>query len=531
MTALKENSIYKQTKCQIALLEHPRPHNPERAEDVVNAPLSACLMTGYVAALLEENGLGVDIIDANLNGLSIDDTFVLLKGAPYKLIGIRLVFLWEKTEEIFGLLGRLRNAGFNAHICLYGHYPTFAYKNILERFPFIDSVVVGEPEYTFLELASCIAGSDGIAELSVIDGLVNSEMQNPFLPRDVISDLDALPFPDRRDMVVSDRKGIVAYILASRGCYNNCGFCYLNPFYGDHSTWRGRSAENVFGEIKQLYYEHGCDNFYFADANFFGHVVSGKARARDLANLIITNGLNISIGLESRANDIEKDLISLLVEAGLKSLFLGIESGDQTTLDGFKKRTTVEVNKDAIRIVRECGVEPNVGFIMFGKDTGISGIRENFKFLKEMELMKDPYTTAHLLCHKQSMFQGTPDYDNDNGRDKYCGSDGYEKLFDYMDKRMSLLVDITSSLCNNVFSIVANYSNSDGMYRDDCICGESSIQGNSFLSAFNAAIIDMFEKTLLSLEKGTFDEDGQAVMDLKREYASELNAFAIPNTL
>ena len=480
MTALKGNSIYKQRKGQIVLLEHPRPHNSERAEDVVNAPLSACLMTGYVAALLEENGFGVDIIDANLNGLSIDDTFEMLKGAPYKLIGIRLVYLWEKMEEVFALLEKLRNVGCNAYICLYGHYSTFAYKNILERFSFIDSVVVGEPEYTFLELASSIVGFHGIAKLPTIDGLVNREMQNPLVPRDPISDLDALPFPDRRDIEVSNRKGIVAYILASRGCYNNCGFCYLNPFYGNNSTWRGRSAENVFDEIKQLYDDHGCDNFYFADANFFGQVVSGKTRAKDLANLIIANGLNIRIGLESRANDIEKDLISLLVEAGLKSLFLGIESGDQTTLDGFKKKTTVEINKDAIRIVRGCGVEPNVGFIMFGVDTGISGIRENLRFLKEMELMKDPYTTAHLLCHKQSIFQGTPDYNKDNGSDKYCGPDGYEKRFDYMDKRMSLLVDITSSLCNNVFSIVANYSNSEGLYGEDYFCGGLKCSGKQF---------------------------------------------------
>ena len=527
MATSKEIKIYKQGKGQIALLEHPRPCNPARAEDVVNAPLSACLMTGYVAALLEGNGFGVDVIDANLNGLSIDDTFEMLNGIPYRLFGIRLVYLWEKTEEVFCLLKRLRGAGFKAHICVYGHYSTFAYKNILERFSFVDSVVVGEPEYTFLDLASCIVGSDGIAELSAIDGLVIKEVPNLLVPRDVIADLDALPFPDRRDMAVSSMKGIVGYVLASRGCYNNCGFCYLNPFYGDNTTWRGRSAENVFDEIKQLYYEYGCDNFYFADANFFGHVVSGKARAKDLAHLIIDEGLNIRIGLESRANDIEKDLVSLLVEAGLKNVFLGIESGDQATLDGFKKKTTVEVNKDAIRIVRECGIEPNVGFIMFGKDTGISGIRGNFNFLKEMELMKDPYTTAHLLCHKQSIFQGTPDYNKDSDKDKHCGHDGYEKRFDYMDNRMSLLVDITSSLCSNVFLIVADHRNGEGIHKGDSFCCNSDIQENSFLTTLNTTIIKMFDQTLLSIEEGTVDMDKQAVMNLKKEHARKLRKFDV----
>ncbi len=524
---MKENGIYRQSKAQIALIEHPRPDNPKRAEDVVNAPLSACLMTGYMAALLEKNDLKTDIIDANLKRLSINDTFEMLMGASYKVIGIRLVYLWEKTEEIFALLERLCNAGITAHISLYGHYSTFAYKSILKRFPFIDSVVVGEPEYTFLELSSRIVGTDGNVELSGIDGLVSRDIPNSLVPRDQISDLDALPFPDRRDMVIANQKGIVTYILASRGCYNNCGFCYLNPFYGDNATWRGRSAKNVFDEIKQLYNDHGCDNFYFADASFFGNAVSGKARARDLANLIIDDGLNISIGLESRANDIEKDVISLLIKAGLRNLFLGVESGDQTTLDGFKKKTTVEINKNAISIVRDCGIEPNVGFIMFGKDTEINGIRKNFTFLKEMGLMKDPYTTAHLLCHKQSIFLGTPDYSGDNGHFKPCDPDGYEKQFDYTDKRMSSLVDITSSLCNNVFSIVANYSRSEGMYSEDCFCKDTDMHENSFLSVLNTTIINMFDQTLLSFEKGALNMNKQAIVDLKKEHTAKLKELAV----
>ena len=318
---------------QIALLEHPRPENPKRAEDVVNSPLSACLMTGYIASVLESNGINIEVIDANTSGLSIKDTIERLKDRSFLLIGIRFVYLWEETEDIFDLVRQLRNAGIRSHINLYGHYPTFTYKNIFKRFPFIDSITIGEPEYTFLELSKRIIKIEKNAKMKIdissIDGLACRNMPNEPAQGKLIENLDLLPFPDRRNMGVDRKKGITTYILGSRGCYNNCGFCYLNSFYGNGSNWRGRSAENIFKEIKQLYDQNGCTNFYFADANFFGQGRAGQARAKDLANLIIREGLQINFGLECRANDIDFNTISLLVQAGLKNLFVGIESGDQ----------------------------------------------------------------------------------------------------------------------------------------------------------------------------------------------------------
>jgi len=56
----------------IVLLEHPRPRLPERYESVVNTPLSACLMTGYIASTLMSRHLDVTVVDAKIlkGGLS-----------------------------------------------------------------------------------------------------------------------------------------------------------------------------------------------------------------------------------------------------------------------------------------------------------------------------------------------------------------------------------------------------------------------------------------------------------------------------
>ena len=367
----------------IILLEHPRPRTPERYESVVNTPLSSCLMTGYIASTLKSNHHDVDIVDANLYGWSFNETIQELKKKRFKLLGVHLVYLWENTEDVFEMLISLRKSIPDAHINLYGHFPTFTFRELLTNYPSVDSVTIGEPEATFLELADAVINNKDTSALYTIDGLVfntfnskNPPLIPPLLkggrgdsakedsgelllnksgilkpnvtlnkPRKPVSNLDKLPFPSRCDFDLLKKKGISTYILASRGCYGKCTFCYLANFYGEESPWRGRSPENVFNEIYDIYENPGERYFYFADANFFGPGKKGKERACKLAGLIMDKGLNIKFGIECRVNDIEDKAIGILVRAGLKDVFLGVESGSQRSLNKFRKFTKVEDNK------------------------------------------------------------------------------------------------------------------------------------------------------------------------------------------
>ncbi len=427
----------------IVLLEHPRPRSPERYESVVNTPLSACLMTGYIASMLMSEHHDVAVVDANLYGWSFDKTVQELKGKSFKLLGVHLVYLWEYTGDIFEALLSIKKNSPDIHINLYGHFPTFAFREILTEYPFVDSITIGEPESTFLELADKVVHDKDNSALCTIDGLAfNSSLKLDITqnkPRKPISNIDDLPSPYRNDFELMKQKGISTNILASRGCYGKCTFCYLDNFYGDESYWRGRSPSNVLNEISDIYENLGERYFYFADANFFGPGRKGKERARELAHLIESNGLKIKFGIECRVNDVEEKTIGVLVKAGLKDVFLGVESGSQRSLIGFRKYTTVEDNKSAITILRKYGIEPNYGFIMFGLESTLTDIRENFEFLKEMKMLNLPSITAHLLHHKQSIFKGTLDYEKENNGSKPISEIMYECACEFKDKSVKAL--------------------------------------------------------------------------------------------
>ncbi len=498
----------KHKNMSIILLEHPRPRTPNKYESVVNTPLSSCLMTGYVASTLKSNNHDVDIVDANLYGWSFNETIQELKKRNFKLLGVHLVYLWENTEDVFEMLLSLRKSIPDAHINLYGHLPTFASRELLANYPFVDSVTIGEPETTFLELSDTVINNKDTSALYTINGLalnsINCKIKEGVLkpnlilnkPRKPVSNLDNLPFPYRNDFELTRKRGISTYILASRGCYGKCTFCYLGSFYGEESSWRGRSPENVFNEIYDIYENLEEEYFYFADANFFGPGKKGRERACELANLIMDKGLNIKFGIECRVDDIEDKTVGILVNAGLKDVFLGVESGSQRSLDKFRKFTKVEDNKMAINILRRYGIEPNYGFIMFEPDSTLADVRANFEFLKEMKMLNSPSITAHLLHHKQTVFKGTFDYQRKNNGAKPVSEIMYESAYEFKDKAVEALSENINAFCLKILKDLSLNRNFKSEERDSCVYDEN----DTFSKQMNEKLVEHFEQTLSSFE-------------------------------
>lgn len=555
----------------VILLEPPRPRNPKRLEEVVNAPLSACLFTGYIASVLRENKIKVEIINAHLHDWSTEQTITHLSNKSFRLLCVHTVYLWERTQDIFDMLSTLRAKGLTAHINLYGYYPTFAYKKILGDFSFIDSITVGEPEFTTLDLARHILSFlDRSANTFISHKLTKKDNNTPpftppsqggvnqktflyhpaqgqdrevpnlfldeikipglafrdrngkvvFHPRPPIQDLDKLPYPARPDMNLYQQKGIVTYIQGSRGCYGHCTFCYLNPFYGQTNQWRARSAKNVFDEILKLYTEHSISTFYFSDANFFGPGKTGKERAITLAELILTHDLNIRFGFECRANDIEEFTLSRLVMAGLTNVFLGLESGDPASLNRFKKHTTVEENKRAIQLLREYGIEPTFGFIMFEPNSTLVSVRNNFEFLKEMDIMITPAVTAHLLHHRQTIFEGTPDYQSMISEATGTNSrfTNYEVFYKIKDAKVEVFSEVISHVCRTTLSLIPK--------SFDCEANASTINRKpTLLDALNNTLIAIFEKTLSYFETNTILYGSDTIREMSQKLVHEVETI------
>ncbi|MFP5213801.1 MAG: B12-binding domain-containing radical SAM protein [Acidobacteriota bacterium] len=474
---------------KVLLIEPPRAFNPERCNDIANTPLASCLLSGYAAGMLASAGHDVEIVEGYLENLSYEAIRGIVVAARPDLLGVHMVYHWQTDRALFGFLGELKRDGLAHHVTAFGYYPTFHFEEILGACEAIDSVILGEPEAGFADLADAL---DRRGEPSTIKGLARRTESGKIAHsrRKPLEELDRLPFPVRTEAMLRLPE---VNLQGSRGCYGQCTFCCINPFYAAPSRWRGRSPENIMAEIDSLIAEHGVRDFYFTDPNFFGPGKQGQDRAMRLASLIKER--SIRFGIEGRVNDIHDETIGALVDAGLRHILIGLESGKDASLKRLNKMTTVAQNERAIAVLRKHGIEPNIGFIMFEPHSTLEDIRTNLEFLQRNRLLESLPITANVLYHHQIVLKGSPAFHvlREQGLLDFSSGEAYEGIAGFVDPKVAALADLMRRITNFLF--LRMWSIWSGKEPEPAGARER-------YAKINRMLVDLFQNALGSLENG-----------------------------
>ncbi|MCG8643440.1 MAG: B12-binding domain-containing radical SAM protein [Desulfobacterales bacterium] len=427
---------------RICVFEHPRMLSEKRFNDIANTPLWSCLMAGYAAAALENAGYETRLLDSSAASLTFESAADELLAFQPDLLCINTVYFWENTPVFFKFLSELKEKGFSGHINLFGFFPSLVYREILKTRDGVDSISVGEFEETLVELADALQRGD---TLETIQGLAlpSCIKDRKERQRSPAGQIDRFVFPKRISL-----DGVVT-ILASRGCYNHCSFCPVPSFYNQGALWRGRSPENITKEITVLV-DLGVKDFYFADPNFIGPGKAGKKRVIKLMELI--RPLGIRFGMETRPGDLDEAILVQLVASGFNSLLMGVESGSEAVLGSIGKSSGPSQASDAIRLCRQYGIEPEIGFLMFVPDSRLGDLRENIQFLMKNGLLDRLDRTVNLLCHRQIVLAGTRGYRifEEQGRLEKQGIFGFEGRVRFADPRVKQMADLVMGACHTV---------------------------------------------------------------------------------
>ena len=358
---------------------------------------------GYLGAVLRKAGHKVLMVSSILDKLNFNETINAITKTNADLIGF-------SVKEIFArrtiqIIQKLRKKGVRARIVLGGHYPTFCDTTLLQEFPEIDFIVRGEGEFTLLELVESMQGNRELKEINGLSFRLGTEIIRN-APRELVADLDTLPFPIRDQTARLFQQSGEITLTASRGCYANCSFCSIQSFY--HQThgrrYRRRSPENIVAEIEHLQAQFNCHHFKFIDDQFIGPGPKGREEIRQLAELMIDRNLNIYFHIMTRVNDVDEGLFRLLKAAGLKSVFVGIESSQQRGLDVFNKSTTLAQNEHALEILDKLGITCIASFILIDPYSRSEDLMQNLDFLAQLKpkvmkngglLSVEPQVIAH----------------------------------------------------------------------------------------------------------------------------------------
>lgn len=244
-----------------------------------------------------------------------------------------------------------------------GIHATALPEHILQSSAF-DMVCVGEGEGALLELATRMEKDQDISDIRNLWIKRNGEIiKNPI--RDLIQDLDAVPFSDS---ALFEPYGVLTNhyeITTSRGCPYNCTYC-CNHFYRNMYKDRGRyvrrrSVDNVIEELKIAKTKYRFKRVYFWDDVF----------CRDLHWLEefspkYKEGVGLPFHCLSRPETINEKTVRLIKDAGCTHINIGIESGsERIRKEVLNRHMSNQQIVHAAKLIKESGLKINV-FNMLG---------------------------------------------------------------------------------------------------------------------------------------------------------------------
>jgi anaerobic magnesium-protoporphyrin IX monomethyl ester cyclase len=355
------------------LLINPAPSGTLKAAGVLFPPLGIL----YIAAYMEKENHQVEARD-----LAIQKKKKEIDYKKYDIVGIST----DTTRHAQALRIAKKAKASGCIVVMGGPHPCYVDEQILSTHK-VDFIVRGEGEVTFAELVAALEKKDKkIDSIQGISFLLNGTLiRTP--PRPFITDLDRHPFPARHLISLDDYRRTnfggrpITPLITSRGCPYRCVFCASSRFWG--SKVRMRSVESILKEIEELYYKYHFKAIAFLDDTFN---ISPK-RVIEICRGIVERKLDLWWWNLSRLDLFSgnEEMVTEMVRAGMKAVFIGVESSNPETLKDLNKGIGVGDIIETIEMLKRNGVQIHASYIIGGLHETSHSIHETIRFAKKLD--------------------------------------------------------------------------------------------------------------------------------------------------
>jgi MoaA/NifB/PqqE/SkfB family radical SAM enzyme len=355
---------------------------------------------GYATALLKEKGYDAKLIDAIAEKIELSDFLNMVEKEKPDLI-VAETSTPSLNYDLM-VLEKLRDI---SPVVVCGPEYNIRQKRFLEKHSFIDYVMVGEYEYTLLDLVTRLEKKK---EFSDIKGLIFRKDGKVHFTglRELIKDLDQLPWPWREDLPMEcyvDAPGGMplpcAQMWTSRGCPYKCIFCLWPHIMYHGNTYRMRDPKKVVDEMEFLIRKMQFRSIYIDDDT----TNVNKNNLMEIANEIKKRKLKFPWAIMARPDLMDKELLKNLRSAGLYAVKYGVESAEQKILDLANKNMNLEYALEMIRYTHKLGIKTHLTFTF-----GLPGeTKETIQKTIDLALELNPYSVQFSI---NTPFPGTTYY-------------------------------------------------------------------------------------------------------------------------
>jgi radical SAM superfamily enzyme YgiQ (UPF0313 family) len=332
----------------------------------------------WIAAVLEQDGHQVQILDANALGVIPERVPQWVREhGPFELVGITATT--PLISRALSIARCLKAEYPSVPIVLGGVHPTVLPDEVLGE-PAVDLVVRGEGENTMREIAAERPWAE-IAGISFRrDG---ATVHNP--DRELIANLDDLPLPayhllpmhKYRPAAGAAKRTPAISVLATRGCPGRCTFCYR--IFGPRL--RVRSGGQVAAEVQFLQEHYGIKEICFYDDTF----TAAKREVRAFCEAVQELHLDLTWSCFSRIDTFDEETFRLMKASGCHQVMFGVEHCCREILENVNKRLSLDNVEGVIRATQRIGIEVRAAFMLGNPGETEESMEENIRFAIDLD--------------------------------------------------------------------------------------------------------------------------------------------------
>lgn len=305
-----------------------------------------------------------------------------------------------------------------------GHFATANMESIVNDYPCIDYVLLGDSIELVVQLADSIECG---ADVNSVHIATRTDFHNKQINvSSAVYKSTSYDFYET-DSLVNNAAKTHQLQFKNSVCNGKCTFCeWRSSRVGEFSF---RDKRDIIDEIRTVREKYGVKHFFISDADLFS---PNNEWYFDYLSQIFCEIERLHIDAVftcfCRACSLYKSdetiaLLKQMKKGGLTTAFVGVDGGNAEDLKLYGKGTTAEMNMNCVNLFRECGIYPMIGFIFINAYSTPQRLTENFNTLCALKCI-DPNMYARSFL---KVYRGTPIYTkmkNDGLLYESCGITG-----------------------------------------------------------------------------------------------------------
>lgn len=342
--------------------------NPDQAlASNMSPPLGVLYIASYLRAKLPD--LDIKVIDGCKIGYR--NTIDQIKRFNPDVLGIS--FYTTVAAGAFKLAQEIKGNFPSTLVVMGGPHATALPEDTLQQSK-ADIVVVGEGEETFYQIIRIKREDRGNDSYKELAGVWFSEINGHNVriyknqPAKFIKSLDDIPVPafDLIDLhsyighYVS-KQSPEAPMFFARGCPYNCTFCSNVVWKSSTPPLRLRSPKNIVDEMEYLKTTFGIAEIFDQSDEFNNNYKHALEVCREMKK----RKLGMTWKAQLRARPFSDELAREMSEAGCWYVHLGIESGNQETINGVKKFIELKDVENTCALLKKYNIKVLALFMIY----------------------------------------------------------------------------------------------------------------------------------------------------------------------